>query len=179
MRAAIAGLPSPRPLGQALPGLYHDDTFAQAFLTALDQVLAPVFCILDCIESYFDPSLAPPDFVAWLAGWLGFTLDENWPVRRQRALIAQSGELYRWRGTARGLAALVSLYAGVEPEIEDSGSVTCSLVPGAAVPGPTSPHMTVRVRIRKGTVVDEAALDALVAAAKPAHVSHRVEITTS
>lgn len=176
MRAALAGLRSPHPLALALPALYHEDDFAQRFLSGFDEVLSAVFCTLDNIDVYVDPSLAPADFVAWLAGWMGIALDENWPLERQRALVAQAGELYRWRGTAKGLTALVALYAGSEPEIEESGGVAWSPVPGAAIPGRAEPQLTVRLRVPSSGQVNHARLDALVAAAKPAHVPHRVEI---
>jgi phage tail-like protein len=176
MRGPIEGLESPHPLGQALPALFQEDGFTQRFTAAFDEVLAPVFCTLDNLEAYFDPHLAPSDFVAWLAGWVGLTLDEHWPVDRQRALIARAAELYRWRGTARGLVAHVALYTGTEPEVVDSGGCEWSATPGAALPGTTEPRLTVRVRVADPSSVDRQRIEAIVAAAKPAHVLHEIEV---
>jgi phage tail-like protein len=176
MRGLIEGLESPHPLGQALPALYQEDEFTQRFTAALDEVLAPIFCTLDNLEAYFDPRLAPGDFVAWLAGWVGLTLDEHWPVDRQRALIAQAGELYRWRGTARGLAAHIALYTGTEPEVVDSGGCEWSATPGSTIPGTAEPRLTVRVRVPDPATVDQRRIEAIVAAAKPAHVLHEIEV---
>jgi phage tail-like protein len=176
MRGLIDGLESPRPLGEALPALFQEDGFAQRFTAAFDEVLAPVFCTLDNLDAYFDPNLAPADFIAYLAGWVGLNLDENWPVERQRALIAQAAELYRWRGTTKGLAAHVALYTGTEPEILDSGGCESSKTPGAPLPGTAEHRVTVRVRVADPSSVDRRRIEAIVAAAKPAHVLHEIEV---
>jgi phage tail-like protein len=63
----IAGLGSPHPLGSGLPALYQEDDLAQRLLAALDEVLAPVISTLDNFDRYLEPSLAPLDFVEWLA----------------------------------------------------------------------------------------------------------------
>lgn len=176
MRAAVPGLETPHPLGLAMPGIYHDDDFCQRFLAGFDEVLAPVFCTLDNLDAYFDPALAPEDFVDWLAAWVGIALDENWSVERRRALVAQAAELYRWRGTRRGLAAHVAVYTGSEPEVVDSGGCVWSPVPGGEVPGAWPPQVTVRVRVPDPAAVDLRRIEAIVAAAKPAHVAHVIEV---
>src|SRR4051812_4883430 len=89
-RGTVAGLASPHSLAAALPALYQEDdrasthpNMAQRFTSAFDELLAPVFLCLDNVDAYLDPMLAPPDFVDWLAGWLGLDLDENWPLERR------------------------------------------------------------------------------------------------
>ena len=69
MRGAVPGLPTPHPIGLALPALYLDDGFTQRFTAGLDEVLAPVLLTLDCLDAYLDLELAPPDFLDWLAGY--------------------------------------------------------------------------------------------------------------
>src|SRR5438105_1541424 len=103
MRAVIEGLTSPVPILEQLPGLLQEDTFVQRMAAGFDQVLAPIFLSLDNIAAYFDPTTAPPDFIGWLADWVGIALDENWPLEHQRALVAGSVDLFNWRGTVRGL----------------------------------------------------------------------------
>lgn len=172
MRAVVDGLASPHPLVDALPGLLQEDEFSRRFVGALDGVLAPVVSCLDCIDAYLDPALAPPDFLEWLAGWLGLVLDANWPEERRRRLMAQASELYRWRGTVRGLAEQVAVYTGALPEVVEGGGVTWSATPGAALPGTGAQHVVVRVH----GAADVAGLDAIVAAAKPAHLEHVIEV---
>jgi phage tail-like protein len=175
MRAGIvAGVATPHQLIEGLPGLYHDDDMTRRWLSALDEVLAPVFLALDGLPAYLDPALTPDDFLEWLAGWVGVLLDENWPIERRRTFVAQAADLYRLRGTGAGLAAHVRIFSGGEVEIEDSGGVSWSTTSGGAVPG--APGYAVRVRVRGAGSVDRARLEALVASAKPAHAVHTVEV---
>ena len=87
-RGTIDGLHSAVPIVSLLPGIYQDDLFTQEFTGGLDDVLAPVFTTLDCLDTYVDPWLAPEDFLEWLAGWVGVVIDEGWPLDRSRAFIA-------------------------------------------------------------------------------------------
>ena len=156
--------------------MYQEDDFAQGLCDGLDEVLAPVMATLGCLDAYFDPALTPLDFLDWLAGWVGVSLDQNWPELRRRALVARAGDLYRWQGTARGIAEHVALYSGVVPEVEDSGGAVWSPAPGGSLPGRAEPEVVVRVRSEDPGAIDLQHLDAIVAAAKPAHVAHRVEV---
>lgn len=178
MRAAVPGLPTPYPLGLALPAVYHEDELAQRFLSALDDVLAPVFCTLDNLESYFDPSLTPPDFLSWLAGWLAIVLDENWAMEKRRALLRQTAHVYRWRGTVRGLAEEVALHTGVEPEIEESGGIVWSSRPGGPIPGTSDAHVRLRLRLPAQNDVNIDRLRAMIEASIPADVTYDLEVLT-
>jgi len=176
VRGLVPGLNSPVPIVSLLPGIYQDDDFTRQFTGAFDDVLAPVFTTLDCLDAYFDPWLAPEDFLEWLAGWVGVVIDERWPLDRSRAFIANIAELYRWRGTVRGLAAELSIYTGGDVEISESGGVDWSLTPGGPLPGDDQPRMAVRVSVDDPSAISEGTVDRMVAAAKPAHVIHVVEI---
>jgi len=174
VRALVAGLESPHPLGEALPAIYQDDDFTQRWLRGFDEVLAPIFCTLDNLPSYIDPWLAPGDFVSWLAGWVGVALEEEWPDERRRSFVAQAAELFARRGTLSGLAAEVAMYAGTDPEIVESGGAAWSPQPGGIPPGDDS--FTITVRVRGVTSLSAERLDAIVARAKPAHVVHAIEL---
>lgn len=176
MRGLVDGLASPHPIGALLPGLYQDDWFAQRFTAGLDDVIAPAISVLDNLASYIDPVLAPEDFLPWLAGWVGIALDENWPLARRRMLVARAGDLYRRRGTARGLSEQIELFTGSAPEIEESGGTVWSPTPGAAAPGSAVAELVVRVRETPDRPVDRRRLDSIVRDAKPAAVSHRIEV---
>jgi phage tail-like protein len=180
-RGTPEGLASPLPLAEQLPGQFQDDGFVPRFTDGLDVVLAPIMATLDSIDAYVDPMVAPMDFVAWLAGWVGVELDRSWNERRQRALVARAAELFAWRGTARGLAALVEVYTGVRPEIIDNGGTAWTDQPGARgeAPGSPQPWLVVRVALPPGAEVDSARLHRLVASAKPAHVPHRIDLVAA
>jgi phage tail-like protein len=179
MRGHVAGLASPHPLGEQLPGLYRDDAFTQRFLSAFDEVLAGAIQVLDCFPAYLDPALAPEDFLAWLGSWVGAALDETWPIDRRRAFVASAVDLYKLRGTAAGLAAQVAVFTGGEVEIAEPGATAWSRESGAQVPAGESGDLLVRVHVRNPKSVSPARLDALVKAAKPAHIPHRVEIVAA
>jgi phage tail-like protein len=178
MRGAVEGLASPHPLADHLPALYQEDWFALRLVSAFDPVLAPVFSVLDNFDAYLDPALAPEDFLAWLAGWLGISLDETWLVERCRALVLRAADLYRRRGTAVGLRDHLEIFTGGTVELVENGAVAWSPVPGAPLPGTPRAELLVRVTVDDPTTLDTARLDRLVRAAKPAHIPHRVEVVT-
>ena len=178
MRGLIEGLASPHPLEPALPAMLRGEDFLERFTGALDDVLAPALCALDNLTAYLDPELAPADFLAWLGSWLGMALDDDWPLDRRRAMVAHAAALYERRGTVAGLADLVALYTGAPPEIVEGGGTSWSATPGGSLPGTGSPTLVVRARFAGDppTDADLARIDALVAAAKPAHLQHTVEV---
>lgn len=193
MRTTIPGLPSPYPIGLTLPALYLEDEFVQRFVAGLDEVIAPILLTLDCLDAYFDPALAPDDFVHWLAGWVAAPVDDGWPAQLSRQAVREAVELHRWRGTRRGLTAELRLHAGGEVELSESGAVSWSATAGSEPPG-TSPA-TVRVRVRvppeqsdsarlapgpgpdsSSAAVDQRRLAEVVTQAVPAHVRVIVDV---
>lgn len=69
---------------------------------------------------FYDPHVAPIDFLDWLARWTAFTLDLDWPETQKRALIKRAVDLYRIRGTKRGLSLFLKLFTGHEPDIAEN-----------------------------------------------------------
>jgi phage tail-like protein len=69
---------------------------------------------------FYDPHVAPVDFLDWLSGWTAFTLDLDWPEEQKRALIKRAVDLYRIRGTKRGLTLFLKLFTGHEPDIQEN-----------------------------------------------------------
>lgn len=179
MRLGLDGLDVPVAFSASLPGVYHDDELAHRLLDAFDQVIAPILCTLDNIDSYVDPALAPEDFVGWLASWVGLVLDESWPLERLRELVGRSHDLFRWRGTARGLTEQIALYTGTMPELSESGGCAWSPTPGGRLPGSPASTVTVTLRVGDPAAIDAKRVEAIVAMAKPAHIEHRVEVVAT
>lgn len=176
MRGLVAGLESPYPLGDSLPGLYRDDLFTQQLCAGLDEVLAPIVSTLDNLPAYFDPATSPDDMLGWLSGWLGIVLDSHQSAERQREFVRTGVDLLRWRGTARGVrAALDALFDG-PIELTESGGSTFGTESGTALPGSDVPELVVRLGVPEPDGFDVRRLDALVALVKPAHIPHRVEL---
>lgn len=172
-------LRTPYPLVTLMPSVFQDDSFTTRWTAGLDDVLAPIIASIDCLAAYLDPLITPADFLEWMAGWLGATLDENWPEDRRRAVIAQSADLYRQRGTVGGLRRHLELITGGRVELRDNGGVTSSSRPGSRLPGDHRLSLSIRVLVPEPDLVDRRALDSLVAMVKPAHVPHTLEVVKS
>ena len=176
MRGAIDGMVSPVPVIEQLPAIFQEDFFTQQLTQAFDHVLAPVFATLDCLDTYVDPMLTPFDFLEWLAGWVGLAIDEDWPLARQRTFVSEAVKVYRLRGTAAGLEAEVEIYTQGTVQVIESGGCIWSSTPNTEPPGSSPPSVYVRVAVADPARVSEAGLEAIVSAAKPAHVVHRIEL---
>lgn len=179
MRGTNASFTNPWPLAAQLPAPYQGDEFTEHFLSALDDGLAPILATLDSLDAYFDPALAPPDFLAWLATWVGIDLNENWSDAQQRRLLATAVDALQWQGTATGLALLLHRFLGVDPDdviVEDTGGVAWSVTPQGSLPGAHPPAVQVRIAVPEDDELDVARLRRLVGATVPAHVAHEVEV---
>ncbi|WP_251095751.1 phage tail protein [Streptomyces sp. Caat 7-52] len=177
MRGSIDGLGSSAPIGMMLPAVFADDDLAQRFVAGLDDVLAPVHGVLDCLDTYFRPSLAPLDFAQWLGDWVGAETEgvESKPL--VRAAVAAAAHLHRIRGTRRGLVEAVRLAFGVRPEVTESGGASWDARPLGAFPGMARPALHVHLRLTDPTPADRHRLDSLVAAVRPAHMPYTVRVT--
>ena len=69
---------------------------------------------------FYDPHVAPMEFLSWLSHWTAFSLDLDWPEAQKRALIKRAVDLYRIRGTKRGLSLFLRLFTGHEPDIDEN-----------------------------------------------------------
>jgi phage tail-like protein len=155
--------------------------FIQRFTRAFDDILGPVFLVIDCLDAYLDPSVTPLDFLEWLADWMGVQLIETWPEARRRSHVAEAIAMHPLRGTVAGLRRNVALYAGVAPEmieIIDSGGVAWGDDPSSPPPGSSPASVSVRILVEDASTIDLPHVESIVAAAKPAHARHTVEVGT-
>ncbi|WP_405901267.1 phage tail protein [Streptomyces sp. NBC_00727] len=176
MRTGIPGLPTPHPLVDQLPAVYLEQDFLRRFLTALDDVLAPVLLTIDNLPAHLDPRSAPDDFLAWLAQWVAVESPEDSPVERRRETVRGAVARHARRGTSAGLADAVRLAAGTEPEITESGGTAWSTGPLTALPGAPRPWVTIRLREQPGQTIDRARLEERIGTEVPAHVGFTLEI---
>ena len=160
-----------------LPGLYQEDLLARPLTEAFDEVLAPVIGTIDNFSAYLDPALTPEDFLDWLAGWVGLLPDENWPIlttsrnRRVRCAAVSQQRHGQWLGDAR---EAVCRWRGRDRRKRWRLHGRQLLTPRSRAK-PISASLSGSSRLREGSV-DVDRLNALVAAAKPAHVPHSIEI---
>ena len=108
-----------------LPAIYQEDEASRVFLEGFLSIFGSD--LQDCedriseVPRCIDALSAPEDFLPWLVGWLALDIYEQMG-EMNREFIMNAVEIYKWKGTARGLKALVEMLTG--------GS--CTIVEGRA-----------------------------------------------
>lgn len=107
-----------------LPAIYAEKVesrdFLERFLSLFESVLGGLEDTIETLlPQLFDAGATPSRFLAWLAGWLAFDLDEDWSNEQKRQRIADAVRLQAKRGTVEGLRRYLKLYADVEARIEE------------------------------------------------------------
>jgi phage tail-like protein len=108
-----------------LPAIYQRSDLAgrnlvKELLWVTQHLFGSIEEMLDIGFTYYDPYEAPEKFLSWLASWTAMVLEEDWPTPKKRRLIKRAVELYRIRGTLRGLKLFISLFTGHEPDIVEN-----------------------------------------------------------
>jgi len=96
-----------------LPAIYQELDFVGRFLKIFEQAFEPAVNSLDTLWAYLDPITAPQGLLPFLAHWVGWTPQSYLPLNRQRDLIRNAMQIYRWRGTRRGLRFYLHLATGL------------------------------------------------------------------
>lgn len=110
-------------LSEQLPRPLADDPFLRSFCLIFEDIADSVRAPVLGFESYLDAGLAPPEFVRWMAKWLGLSIDASLPESRQRSALRSAGLLLQWRGTKPGLKGLLESLVGSEVEVVEHGGV--------------------------------------------------------
>ncbi len=165
-----------------LPALYQDDEFMGQFLLIFESIMKPIENTVDNLPWYLDPLLIPASLLPWLSSWVALSLDQNWPLERRRLLLRSATELYRWRGTKRGLAEYLRIYTGSLPEISE-------YIPGMKLDQETilgtntrlgssgaGHHFTVTLELEGDSGINSDTVRAIIEAQKPAHTAYTLEI---
>lgn len=146
-------------------GMLEDDFFVR-FVSIFQDVANTYVDAIDSVPASVDLSVAPPAFVRWLGTWIGLDgIDPGLPVLAQRAWVSGYGEVLAWRGTRRGLIALLELLSGAPAQVTEGGGV----YPEGQAPAP-SPAW-VRLEVETTGVLDEGDFVRLVQDEVPAHVT--------
>ena len=169
---------------QYLPAIYKKDEFAGRFLRIFEDILQPIEGLVDNVPYYLDPGVTTEAFLPWLASWLGLALDERWPIHRRRRLVASAVELYRWRGTRKGLSEFLRIYTGVTPQIaESTGRAQTSLGPSSKLGvntylggGGGAFGFIVTIRVEDLSKIDVDTVRAIIQMQKPAHTTYSLNV---
>ncbi|MGD8641586.1 MAG: phage tail protein, partial [Gammaproteobacteria bacterium] len=86
--------------------------FLQRYLGLFEGILTPLEDKVAAAHLVTDPASAPEDALEWLSQWVGLTLEPGLPEARKRRMIAEATNLYRKRGTLRGLSLALNVATG-------------------------------------------------------------------
>lgn len=161
----------------------------------LDEIIAGIHRYIDPGAATSSDEATPAEFLPWLAGWLALLLREDLDSQpaqrelRQRALIANASELYRRRGTKRGVIEFVQHYTTVAPVIDELGTpmqvgVHSTVGEDCIIDGGSPFFFRVIVRIPPARFVSESRKVAEVSRAiidqqKPAHTYYTLLVTST
>lgn len=75
--------------------------------------------VIQRLHRLFDPWTTPPEFLEWLASWVGLELSPIWDAYGQRKITAEIAGIYLMRGVKSGLERYLDLYtmAATRPRI--------------------------------------------------------------
>lgn len=96
-----------------LPIIYREVDFIGRFLKIFEQAFEPIVQSLDVMWAHLDPLTAPEALLPFLAHWVGWQHEPMWEVKQQRRVIRRAVELYRWRGTRKGLRLYLHWFTGL------------------------------------------------------------------
>ncbi len=178
-----------------LPALYREVDFIGRFLKIFEQAFEPAVQTLDTLWAYLDALTAPEALLPFLAYWVAWPIDPRWSVQKQRRLIRQAMQIYRWRGTRRGLRLYLHLYTDLPLDehlldeadkhiaIEEAfgnGFVLNSTHLGhdALIGGGRPYHFIVRLRPDNSVQVDERLVRTIIEQEKPAFCTYELYIET-
>lgn len=135
------------------------------FLKIFEQAFEPAVHSLDAMSANLDPLTAPQAMLPFLAHWVGWPIAPGWELAPQRRLIRQAIELYRWRGTRRGLRLYLHAYTGLP--LDDSLS------------DESKKHISITEPFGIGFILGEAMLgEAIIGNGRSYHFSVRLRINT-
>jgi phage tail-like protein len=155
-----------------LPTVYQEVDFIHHFIKIFEQAFEPVVNSFDSMWANLDPLTAPQSLIPFLAHWVDWPMDLQLGLLQQRKLIRRAVEIYRWRGTRKGLRFYLHLYTGLpldeelSQEEDKSISITEPFGQGcvfgvahvgrdAVIGGGKPYHFQVRLRSNPDRPIDE------------------------
>jgi phage tail-like protein len=176
-----------------LPILYREVDFIGRFMKIFEQAFQPIVNSYNVMWANLDPLTAPQALLPFMAHWVAWQVDSVWDLQQQRRLIRRAVELYRWRGTRKGLRLYLHLYTGLPldehlpNEADKHISITEPFGPSfiigdaqlgnAVLAGGQPYHFIVRLRsnISSG-IINEQLIERIIEQEKPAFCTYELSI---
>lgn len=122
-------------LVEQLPMVLRADPFLCDFLGIIQEVADGIQVHAENLTDIVDVTVTTSEMVRWIGTWVGVdNVDPSLSDERQRRLVRGRGRLLAWRGTRRGLQALLELITGAAVAITDTGRVVAAGEPVSAQP---------------------------------------------
>jgi phage tail-like protein len=175
-----------------LPALYQEVDFIGRFMKIFEQAYQPVIDNYSVMWANLDPLTAPRALLPFLAHWVAWPVDSIWNLHQQRRLIRRAVEIYRWRGTRKGLRLYLHLYTGLPldenlpNEADKHISITEPFGEGfilgdaqvgeAVLGGGQAYHFVVRLRPDSSISINEQLVKRIIDQEKPAFCTYELFI---
>lgn len=108
---------------ELLPLVYREnpdaEDFTERFLSLFDATFADLDRSIERYPALLDPSGVPNEVLPWLGSFLDIAFDPLWEPERRRQILREIPQLYRQRGTIKGLVQAFRLVFDVEPAIQE------------------------------------------------------------
>ncbi len=178
-----------------LPTVYQEVDYIHRFIKIFEQAFDPVVNSFTSMWAHLDPLTAPQALLPFLAHWVDWPIDAQLDLTHQRRLIRRAVEIYRCRGTRKGLRFYLHLYTGlpldehIDREEDKSISITEPFGQGclfglahvgedAIIGGGKPYHFDVRLRTQPNSAIDEQLVRRIIDQEKPAFCSYSLRIET-
>ncbi|MGB7415923.1 MAG: phage tail protein [Thermosynechococcaceae cyanobacterium] len=110
-----------------LPTVYQEIDIIHRFVKIFEEAFDPVVNSFSSMWATLDPLTAPQSLLPFLAHWVDWPLDTQLSLTQQRRLIRRAVEIYRSRGTRKGLRFYLHLYTGLPLDEEISSEADKSI----------------------------------------------------
>lgn len=153
-------------LMESLPGIYQReesrrDSFFRALVGVLEATSQGIDGRIAQLAGHLDPSSASPEWLDFVARWLGVPWDEGLDVGQKRRILARAALLARTRGTRAGLETLLEALTPGPPRrfrvVDTTADFGFARLGGGTCVGSTLPAM-LGGSSRWGAVLDERAV---------------------
>ena len=115
-----------------LPAIYQEDPtskdFLERFLSIFETAYNDLETKINYIYKYFDPKIAPPNFLDWLASWLNVAFEEDWKDEKKREFLQEAYNLYKQKGTPSGITRIIEIYTGKKPVLLEYSKIKKPIV---------------------------------------------------
>jgi len=176
-----------------LPDVYREVDFIGRLLKIFEEAFEPDVRAESMLWAHLNPRTAPIAWLPFLAHWVGWPLAPGLSIAKQRELIATAMELYRWRGTRKGLRQYLHLFTDLpldEGLPEEDKHISIQEVGGrgfvlgearigrdAVVGGMQRYHFLVLLQGNRAHPLDERLIRKIIEQEKPAFCSYELYIS--